>query len=946
MTDAVVPDPKAGGVPAAGPQRRWSLLGMIAVVLGPIAGNLPAIIGLVKYEPQAITSGIGLITKVGFLPGRPFIDPNIGYNSQTLGHASALAWLHGHIPWWNLNEGLGMPLAASVQSASFFPVTLLQAFPQGSLLFHLAVEILIGLCTYGLLRELRCSVFAASCGAIAFELCGAVAWVTNAPLNPIAFLPLCLLGVEYVIAAAGRRRVGGWVILALGVWLSVVAGFPEVAVINIGLVVCWFVVRLVQHLGVAVGTIVRGALGGVVGLLLAAPVLNAFVRYLKIGNVGLHSQDLASIAIPRSGLAQLVTPYVFGAIGDDGKVQSIVELWSRVGGYSGITLIVLSIGALFGSRERLLRWMLAAWAIVFLGSDYDVPVLHTIVEHIPGLAHVAIYRYSISSVLLCMCVLAALCIDDLRGLSTVKILTRVVPGFVVAVVIWCVGFYSSPQGRAWARTNLPRWYWGSIILLACVAVFILAVALLALTSMRRLVPVLLGAMLVIESLGFFVVPILSWPRAVHYDTSPATYLAANLGTQRYFSAGPLGPNYGTYFDVASLDAADLPVPKNWANYVASSLDPDILPWQFGDGSPQPALHATELTVTLAHIANFEGAGVKYLLTGKPYLLSYLQPRNSPGTPTPDGGATVTLSFAPPTYFVTGSLQAISIPLPGGAPAGLAVTVCSMTCEQASDAGASSTGTTFFLAAPLVLGPSLTVHLDASNAHPVTILTQATGTTDSPSSVATDGSVLPDRASVVTFTYVPSSIPVLVHESIAASIYLLPHYSPIATAPGCTVDAHSMTSFTATCAHASVLTYRELSFPGWKASVAGNAASITTLDHVFQQVALPAGTSAVSFSYSPPESDVAWIACLVGIVAVCASLVRRRRPPRRGAHAKGSSSPADAGGGAIAPPVVDADVGTDGAADPAPVDHAAVGAHTGELPVERITRDAPPTAPQP
>ena len=140
-----------------------------------------------------------------------------------------------------------MPLAASVQSASFLPLTLLQALSQGSMWFHLSLEVVAGIATYALLRQLRCSPFAATMGAIAFQLNGSIAWVTNAPANPVPFLPLCLLGVEYVVNAAGAKRKGGWILLAVGVWLSVVAGFPEVAVINAGLVACWFLVRLIQR---------------------------------------------------------------------------------------------------------------------------------------------------------------------------------------------------------------------------------------------------------------------------------------------------------------------------------------------------------------------------------------------------------------------------------------------------------------------------------------------------------------------------------------------------------------------------------------------------------------------------------------------------------------------------------------------------------------------------
>jgi hypothetical protein len=876
-----------GEVPPGVWANRQSRFGLLAVVLVPFLANLPALVGLVDYQPLLKTSGLALITKQGYIPGQPYIDPNVGYNSQAIGHAAALAWVHGHVPWWNLNDGLGMPLAASVQSASFLPLTLLQLFASGSMWFHIALEIIGGVTAYALLRQLRCSPFAAAVGGIAYGLNGSIAWLTNAPANPLPFLPLCLLGVEYVVNAAGAKRRGGWVMLAMGVWLSVVAGFPEVAVINAGLVGAWFILRLVQRWPDRVGIILRAALGVAVGFLLAAPVLNAFLGLLKVANVGIHKFPLATFTLPSASLTQQVSPYVFGGILDSTD-PTVFESWTRIGGYMGATLLVLTLGALWGRRERALRMVLFAWSLLFVGSNFDVPVLHQIVENIPGLTHLAVYRYDTASTLLCMCILAAFCLDDLRGLNVVGVAKRLVPGIAVSLAFFAIGFLSTPSGRAWAHLHVPRWYWGSIVLFVLVLGALVLAIVLAFAGYRSLVTVLIGVVLCVEALGYFEVPILAWPRAALTDTAPVTFLQQHLGIARYYSTGPAAPNYGAYYSIPSLGASDLPIPKEWGNHVHSRLSPCILPWQFGNGGPIAGCPISPVIAAMAYVTNYEADGVKYLMVGhRTHLAIFMQPQIGTGPPTEDGAATIKIGYTPPAYFHTGVLTKLSVDLPGGPPPGLVLTVCSgrpETCVSGTELGEGIGGENFALSAPLTLGSTLTITLAASAAYPVHVVTvpapQGTPAIYPPiyhASVVADGVSLPDRQARVTFFYAPNSIPRLIKSTPTAHIYLLPHPSPIATAPGCTVSAHTMTSFTVHCPHPSQLTFRELDYKGWSATVGGVPTPITRTQDVLQQVAVPAGTHTVEFSYAPPRTALAWFAVLLGVLAIAVGLTRRRWP---------------------------------------------------------------------
>jgi hypothetical protein len=100
-------------------------------------------------------------------------------------------------------------------------------------------------------------------------------------------------------------------------------------------------------------------------------------------------------------------------------------------------------------------------------------------------------------------------------------------------------------------------------------------------------------------------------------------------------------------------------------------------------------------------------------------------------------------------------------------------------------------------------------------------------------------------------------------------------APYWRADGCTLAAQSRTGLVAHCAHPATLRRLELSWPGWSANVAGQNAQITTTEEIFQSVALPAGTSQVTFDYAPPWAWLAWIGCFVGAVSLSSSFLKKR-----------------------------------------------------------------------
>jgi uncharacterized membrane protein YfhO len=88
-----------------------------------------------------------------------------------------------------------------------------------------------------------------------------------------------------------------------------------------------------------------------------------------------------------------------------------------------------------------------------------------------------------------------------------------------------------------------------------------------------------------------------------------------------------------------------------------------------------------------------------------------------------------------------------------------------------------------------------------------------------------------------------------------------------------------------CRHHQTLIFHEVFMTGWSASLNGDSVGITPYDKVYQQVRVPAGTSTVSFNFTPPYMVVGFVAFLSGLACLIASLIWRRGKHHRAPRAK-------------------------------------------------------------
>jgi hypothetical protein len=615
----------------------WCLLAIAGAV---VLANLPYLLGLFEANPLGPRSGLVSELITGPARGQPTIDPNNGFISQALGHRAALDWIHLELPWWNPYEGAGAPLAGEMQSAALFPLTILTLIPNGQLYEHMLLEIVAGTSTFLLLRRLSVSPWASVVAGVAFALNGTFAWLSHASVNPVAFLPLLLLGIEMAYAASIAGRRGGWWLIAVAGALSFYAGFPEVAYIDALLAIGWLGWRCGrlrrQRLRALLG---KTAAGAVAGVLLSAPLLVAFLGYLDQAEVGQHEGGYyGSVHLPAEALPQLLLPYVYGPIfGFTDPELVLTGTWGKMGGYLSTSLLLFGLFGVASRGRGGLRVLLAAWIVLALARMYGAPVLGDVLGVIPGMSEVAFYRYGWASVEFAVVVLAALGLDRLARADAPR--RRVALGGLGALaLVAAAAIGARPLADRLGDVFSDRPYYVGAVFWGAAIVLVAALGALLLDTRAR--KWILGLVVAGDALLLFMVPQLSAPRDVEIDRAPVDFLERNLGNQRFFTLGPLQPNYGSYFGISSLNINDVPYPSIFGDYVRTRLDSAVDPRVFvgnlgGERSPFAPSPRQEL---LRNLDGYRAAGVAYVLT-------------PPGEALPQGSTTFRLVSRSPSTWI-------------------------------------------------------------------------------------------------------------------------------------------------------------------------------------------------------------------------------------------------------------------------------------------------------
>jgi hypothetical protein len=598
---------------------RWPIL---LILLAPLVVAAPLLLGLLNPDPALFMAQMTLNHQAlhphGLLGlwqgGLPTMEGNAGITTQALGHLSAQSLLHGRSPWWNPYTGVGSPLAAEYQGASFFPPTLLLLLPQGMLLEHLLLQMLAGWGTYALLRQLGLGRLGALAGGLVFAFDGTLAMYDSAAALPLPFLPWSLLGVERAWIKAGQGLSGGWRLLGLALGLSLLAGFPEAAYLNGLLVLAWSALRLFQaRADRRLGYVRRLAMGGAAGLGLAAPQIFAFAESLSGSNLWLHgSSFLANKGLgPGSAMPSLVAPYVYGPFYKfAADWPRSFMIWARMGGYvTALMLVVAAYGV--AARRGLLSGLLLAWVLFTAGRMLNLQPMSLLWTLVPGAKDAVVYRYIQPSLEMALTLLMAFGLDALaRGGGPRRTALILAGAAAAAVAASGLAFRLQFPGLFRTSPSMQVWIYGSLIWAA--ASLVLGLALLSRPAWRWSAPAL-ALMLAGEAALMFAVPTLgATPAREKLDMAAVDFLRGHLGLNRFYTLGPIAANYGAYFGIAQINHNYVPDPQRWVDWDKAHLGAaadEMLNFAFA--SEGQTGHLQSLA---RNLPAFEWAGVKYVVT--------------------------------------------------------------------------------------------------------------------------------------------------------------------------------------------------------------------------------------------------------------------------------------------------------------------------------------------
>ena len=551
---------------------------------------------------------------MGPLPaGLPFLDPNVGFTSEALGRLAARDWLHGIVPWWNPYTGIGMPLAGELQPGAFFlPFSLLLLLSQGILWQQISMQIIAGLATYALLRQLGLTRLAAWMGGALFALNGTTAWAPGpaAVYCTLPFLPLLLFGIER--AREQQHGPASIPIIGLATSGTILAGFPEPAYISALPVLAWGLYRMTsaqERWKMAW----RAAAGVVLGLLVAAPLLLAFVDYMRQSDSwGVH--NLGEKSLPAAAFSAAFMPYVYGLPGTILHSIPLSQIWANIGGYTGVLIALLAIvGLTSKSAHRGLKVLLLAWILVAFAKTFGVRPVMALMNPIPLMRQTAFFRYAPPSWELALIILASFGLDDFL-IHTPR---KQKPFMIVLGLLAISVALAWPQRAFWER---PRAFVPIAFLLLGLSITwafgeLLVAALLWKLPHAERRRGALACLLVFDAAVMFMAPQASSTPSNRIDMPAIQFLRDHQDLSRIYTLGPLQPNYGAYFELASINHNVEPVPKLWADYIESNLLPGYSKLDSGETFWSGAMPEGEGEKKLSHyLSSYRDIGVRYVIT--------------------------------------------------------------------------------------------------------------------------------------------------------------------------------------------------------------------------------------------------------------------------------------------------------------------------------------------
>ncbi|HKR62177.1 MAG TPA: YfhO family protein [Thermoanaerobaculia bacterium] len=345
------------------------------------------------------------------LPLAPEMHTNTGIVFTQLGPWTEIAREQiksGRLPLWNRHSAAGAPLFANQQTAIAHPFTLLGLPLSLGKAFTLTATLRLFTLlffTFAFLRGFAIRDEAALFGAIAYTFCTFhIVWL---------LFPLGLATMMLPVALAGAQQLdtrAGYVVLVLGLALSVLGGHPESAL--------WVWIATAAFIVVQRTRIVFGATAFVVAMLLTAfswyptlEVLKSTERYQRF-----KTANPANHGLSAEWLLPLVTPNILGNPHDRtytpprGTHPAVLNDYGEVASsYAGLITLGLALAAPFVAPRKSLAFALGLMLFALL-TIAETPLWRDALHAIP-LAGISLHQRLRVFWDLGACIAAALTLD-------------------------------------------------------------------------------------------------------------------------------------------------------------------------------------------------------------------------------------------------------------------------------------------------------------------------------------------------------------------------------------------------------------------------------------------------------------------------------------------------------------------------------------------------------
>ena len=338
----------------------------------------------------------------------------------------------------------GFPAAADPQMQHWYPLSLLALIPNSWNCFMVSAYVLASCFTYGYVKKLTDSKFAAAFSGLAYGMSGfmMVHLGHTAMVHSAAWIPLIIWSLEEL---RGKLRWQWFLTGCLAIACSILAGHPQISVYSFVLAAVY---ALVLGWNAPVGKWYYYRIFMAIAALGIALSAIQTIPTAELASLGLRPEmtfeEFNSFSLPPVEAIKLIFPFVLGASHPLPWLYDIPYFGSwnfvEMAGYAGITTLLLAlVGLIYFSNRTIAKFWGFAALFCFLLTLGDVTPLAWIIYHIPFLNNFRVPARHLIEITFAFSVLAGMGLTSItRHLLSQKQLLKIIAyssGFVSLLLI-------------------------------------------------------------------------------------------------------------------------------------------------------------------------------------------------------------------------------------------------------------------------------------------------------------------------------------------------------------------------------------------------------------------------------------------------------------------------------------------------------------------------------